>query len=439
MEIERLSDLNLDDLRFIQENHLARLTIKEAPQEAETQLTEFLTQCPSLSHVRVGCEWKRSLAIVNLVLSTRENIIAQNGSLNLRTFEVMDEGLTPFDKLADRDYNNHIQCHISFPDNSNSFEMRTWIRLQTTMRNAHPTPVIDFVHRYGWSVVFFDGYLKDINILTTLNKMTHMRTPQLESLMVDCYNSVRGRVNHLDNIIQQSPNFKNLGLYVSTRTARPQQVLSLLGQYGTILSKLQIHRSDIFSRVASSFPTRNNFPALESFEINFSALESPELALRMDSASQWPFRGVTIPSHLTLWIVAMVSAPLQSPASSSASELLQDTITDGQNTHSVSDSARSWTPLKKVMLRGVKLQLDEWRRIIEALDVSALEYLDLGASNIAEEQLKIDPTTDNNAPKWLSKTVNARRNNFSFPIDSITLDVARLKKRAPMVRIIIDL
>ncbi|KAK3807235.1 MAG: hypothetical protein J3Q66DRAFT_418261 [Benniella sp.] len=449
--IERFGDLTPDYIQFIQENRLTKLVvITHTPQKAdESRLTEVLRQCPLLTHLQVGSYWKRSLAIVNLVLSTREKIIAQGGSFSLRTFELMDQDLAPFDMLASRDKKTHIQSHLSFPKDSNSFEMRTWIRLKWDMSGAGS--VRDFIRQYGWSIVFFDGYLVDRNVLMTSNKLSNTRASQLESLMVDSRDLVGEGVNLLDNIKKQSPNFQDLGMYVSTRSeSELQEALSLLGHYRTILSKLQLYGYDNFSRVASSFPTRDNFPALESFEINFPALESLEINLRelvfrinpeLQSSGWWPFKGAPIASKLTSWIATMVSAPPQSAASSSASErLLQDTVIDEQNTHCASESTRSWTSLKKVMLRGVELRPEEWKRIIEALDVSALEYLDLGESNIAQEQFEmlVDRITDNNALKLPLKTVNVRRNNFTLPIDSIALDVARLKKRAPLVRIILD-
>ena len=423
MTIERLVRLNSDDLRFIQENSITKLTIKNTPYEAhENRLTEILTQCPLLSHLQVGCEWSRSLIIVNLVLSTRASIIAQGGSFSLRTVELMDEGPTPFNVLASRDDNTHIHCRLSFPEDSDSFDMRTWIRLGMDMLSDGAGPVRDIILQYGWSVVFFDGYLEDGNILTTFNKMPKTRTSQLESLMIHSADSLEDGVDTLSKVIHHSPNFKDLGLHVNYRGL--EQGLSLLGQHGTILSRLRLYgfATDTFSMVASYFPTRNNLPALDSFELR-------------------PYNGTTLPPNLTSWIVAMVSAPSQRPAPSASQHIPQDPVIDEHSTYSASGSARSWTPLRKVMLRGVQLQRDEWKRVIESLGVSALEHLDLSESNIVQHpfEMLVDLIIDNSASNLTVKTLDIRESNLAKTTNSGSLDniIARLRKKAPLVKIIL--
>ncbi|KAF9361902.1 hypothetical protein BGX34_006840 [Mortierella sp. NVP85] len=422
--IERLVRLNSDDLRFIQENSITKLTIRNTPHEAhETRLTEILTQCPSLRHLQIGCEWRRSLIIIILVLFTRARIIVQGGSFGLRTVELMDEGPTPFDVLASRDDNTHIQCHLSFPEDSDSFDMRTWIRLGMEMLSDGAGPVRDIILQYGWSVVFFDGYLEDGIILTAFNKMSNTKTSQLESLMIHSADSLENGIDTLSNIIHQSPNFRDLGLHVNYRGL--EQGLSLLGQHGTILSRLRLYgfATDTFSIVASYLPTRNSLPALESFELR-------------------PYNGTTLPLNVTSWIVAMVSAPPQRPAPSASQHIPKDTMVDEQGTYSASGSARSWTPLRKVMLRGVQLSRDEWRRVIESLGVLALEHLDLSESNIAHHQFEmlVDRIT-NNAPNLMFKTLDIRQSNLAKTLDSGALDaiLAELREKAPLVKIMLDL
>jgi hypothetical protein len=283
----------------------------------------------------------------------------------------------------------------------------------------------DFILQYGWSIVFFAGYHGG-NVLKAFNKMSKTRTSQLESLMVDSRDSLGDGVNLLDNIIQQSPNFMDLGLYAGNLVkSELQRALSLIIQYRVSLSKLQLWGSETstFSIVASTFPTRNSFPVLKSFEL-------------------WPSESAVIPPDFTSWIVAMVSAPLQQLASSPASEhLLQYTLADEQSTHSGSESVGSWTHLKKVMLCGVRLQPDEWRRIIEALDVSELEYLDLRENNIDRKQFKmlIDRIADNNAPKLPFRTLVIGGSNLVLTANPGTWDVifAKLLEKAPSVKIIV--
>ncbi|KAK3807214.1 MAG: hypothetical protein J3Q66DRAFT_418225 [Benniella sp.] len=124
IKVDRLSDLRPDYIQFLQ--GLTKLGIVHISKADEIPLAEILSQCRSLSYIQVECEWKRSLDVVNLVVSTRQKIIEQGGPFSLRTFELMNKDLMPFDVLASRDDNTHIQCHLSFPvEYSNSFDMRT--------------------------------------------------------------------------------------------------------------------------------------------------------------------------------------------------------------------------------------------------------------------------------------------------------------------------
>jgi hypothetical protein len=429
VKIDRFCDLRPDYIRFFQ--GLTKLGIVHISKADESPLAEILSQCRSLSYLQVGCEWKRSIDVVNLVVSTREKIIEQGGPFSLRTFELMDKDLTPFEVLASRDDNTHIQCHLSFPaEYSNSFDMRTWIRLETNQNERNAVWVSNFIHQYGWSFVSFDGHYGGVNLLAAFSNMSDKsRTAnQLESLMIRSSDTLRNGVNILDNIMQQSPNFKDLGLYVETRSKNEnQQALSLLHQYSKTLSRLQIlgSQEETFSSVISSFQTRDDFPALESFEL-------------------WPKGSfVTRQSEYTSWIVAMVSGPPPIPLSSSASgSPSQDTV-DGeqQGTREASESAKAWTSLRRVIFREVELQPYEWKRVIEALDVSALEYLDLREVDIGLEELEVlvGRIADSSVSKIPFRSLDIRGSNVTKRTDSGTLDAifARLREKVPSVNVMV--
>ncbi|KAK3821127.1 MAG: hypothetical protein J3Q66DRAFT_148131 [Benniella sp.] len=423
MVVERLGDISEDNFKAIPRNRLTRLELKNAPYEREDDhLIEILSQSSSLSHLQVGCKWSRSLAIVKLVVVTRETILKRGETFSLRTFELMDEGLVPFDELGSRD-SSQIQAHLSFSEDSDAFEMRTWIRLRANLYEADPAR--QFSHDYGWSIVFFDGFLEKENVFKAVLNMSKAGTTQLEHLIIHSRDSSGYEGNYLEDIIQQSPNFKSLGLYVGTRIeSRLQEAMELLRRHGTILSKLQLYgpETDTFSKVASAFSTRDYFPVLASFEL-------------------YPH---TIPPNLLSWIVAMVSAPSQRLASSTSSQQpSQDTAADEQSKHRASEPVESWTPLRKVVLHDVRLQPEEWRMVIEALDISALECLDLGRCNMlqGEFEMLVDRLTGDDALDIPLKTFNVWESNFAKTTDFGTLDtmLEKLRKKAPLIRIILGL
>jgi hypothetical protein len=53
------------------------------------------------------------------------------------------------------------------------------------------------------------------------------------------------------------------------------------------------------------------------------------------------------------------------------------------------DLGTSWEALKKIVLCQVYLQPEDWLRVIEAMDLTTLQYLDLQSSNIPLEQLRV--------------------------------------------------
>jgi hypothetical protein len=294
------------------------------------------------------------------------------------------------------------------------------------MRISITDPIFAFIRQIGWSIVHIDGFIDRTNLFEgLLNNILKTGTSQLESLTIHSRDSDDNRSKQLGSIVQQSPNFKHFGLYVTTRDEkRLQDAALLLNRYGTILSKMVVFgdRADTLSGLASSFPTRNCFPVLGSYEL-------------------WPDSGTFIPPDVASWIVAMVSAPSQALVSSSTSQplLLQDTDAT-QNAPSGSESALSWTPLRKVLFRFLTLQTEEWNRVIEAMDVSALEHLDFWTSNISQEQFErlVDRIAGTSMPCLPLKTLLIEGSGIYKTIDSKTLDglVARLQTKAPMVKIV---
>ncbi|KAF9363499.1 hypothetical protein BGX34_004009 [Mortierella sp. NVP85] len=425
MTIERLSDLNLDDLGFIQNIYLTRLMIKYTPQEVdESRFTEILRQCPALSYLQVGCEWKRSLAIANLVLSTRERNFEQGDSFGLRTVDLMDEDLIPFDELAHLDNNTHIQCHLSFPEGSDSFDMRTWIRLQNGMDEKDAGPVRDFIRHYGWSVVSFEGFLINDDVFTAiLNHIPNQRSYQMESLTIHADDSGTTWGDNLDRVLQRSLNFKHLGLYIQ---AWDETLHSVIDLYGTVLSKLYVFAGGFgqWSELPLSFPTRNSFPNLVSFEL-------------------FPRNEVLLPWTFSSWIIAMVSAPPRgriAPATVAQSPLQQDGEHRQSSHHS--EPTEPWTSLRKILLRQVRLRPGDWNAVVMAIDFSNLEYLDLRWSNIYLQafELLVDRIIGYSASHLPLKTLDISGTHFAQMTHPTTLDalLEDLQKKAPWVTVIQD-
>ncbi|KAK3821017.1 MAG: hypothetical protein J3Q66DRAFT_147008 [Benniella sp.] len=269
MAITRLSDPGSDDPILTQQS-LSRLTIMHFPQEEnEGRLMNIIRECPSLKYLQVGCNGERSFSLVDRVVSTRNAILQERGSCSLHKFELTEKNLGPFDVLAYRDSDFHIQTHILFPADRAPFNMRTWIRFRGVVDIEDNHPVHSFIWRYGWSFVFIDECTIDENTSQAIveNNTTAMRS-QLETLIASNH-SATIKVSLLDKVIKRSPNFQDLELCIqfgNFRDITPARLL--ISQYGTVLARLQLSGGapSQCSRITSCFAKRSSFPSLQSFE-----------------------------------------------------------------------------------------------------------------------------------------------------------------------------
>lgn len=186
LTIRQPADLHSRELDFVIPDNLTRLVITSIPQEVEdSQLVDILCKYPRLGYLQIGCPGWRAPAAIHLIITTRTSILREGGSSKLRTFELMAEKLVPFDVYDKCNDTTHIQTHVSFAENSRSYEMRTWIRLQNRMHIRDDNPVYDVIHRYGWSVVFLEEdwtYNDTFEAILDHIPIPEKRTLQLETL-----------------------------------------------------------------------------------------------------------------------------------------------------------------------------------------------------------------------------------------------------------------
>ncbi|KAF9350201.1 hypothetical protein BGX34_001355 [Mortierella sp. NVP85] len=427
-DIDRYGDLNSDNLKVISKPQLTRMMkIPSLLEEYEDQFYDILRKCPTLHHVRIGCKSNRSLAILDSVILTRNDIIQKRGSCGLRTFELMDEHLVPFDTLAERGFDTQIQSHLSFHEGSKSFDMRTWIRLKESFLKDLEIEKTFFA-LYGWSIVYFDGFIRDVpssraNVFMHLwSQIPNAKALQLENLKISAKDLLDDEVDHLAEIRRRSPNFKTLFLmaYIG---AEPQldKAEAIFSQHGAILSGFCFSGgSQRFSNFISSFPTRSSLPSLESIEFSSARLYYS--------------------SDIVSWIITMVSGPPQEPPPSAASQSLLQTAVGVQTNSSAAEPTRPWKPLRKIMIRNGILEPDAWKGIIEAIDLSALDHLDISGSNIPQEQFRllVGRISEDGAFNLPLRILNVVGTEVTKTTDSKTLDtmVTDLRRNIPTLQVL---
>ncbi|KAI8349169.1 hypothetical protein B0O80DRAFT_460956 [Mortierella sp. GBAus27b] len=341
LTIVQLKDLGASGFRCIHKDYITRLSIKRTPQEEdEDQLVDILHQYKQLQHLRIGCHADRFHAVVDLV--TQERNRGEQGSSSLQTFELMRENLIPFDIVASCDQDIYIASCLSFSENSNVVNMNTWIRLTGQDVVAHHDTVQHFLRQYGWSIVSFDAGRTYTNTLSDiLLCIQHTRPSQLANLRI---NSCEARVDLMDQVIKQSPNFKSLGLYANLDDESQFETTMMLLRRGSKLSSLHLHGNSAvrWTEIATTFLSRTCFPVLESFEVSLEPDQEP------------------LSQKCLVWIISMIMCG-------------------------------KVTALRKIMLRNVRLEPHYfWSSLLgnDIVNWSALEHLDLAGSNFGHPELK---------------------------------------------------
>ncbi|KAG0222965.1 hypothetical protein BGX31_008774 [Mortierella sp. GBA43] len=145
IKIKRLSDLTLNDLDFIQQCHPVLLEITHTPQrEDEERLLKTLQHNITITRLHIGTYASRTLAVINLVVWTREMLLQSGHQPALRTLQVLNDGLTPYNVNSDT---FQITATVSFADGSTTFDMESHVRLGD---NGD-----EFIRQYGWSIKTF--------------------------------------------------------------------------------------------------------------------------------------------------------------------------------------------------------------------------------------------------------------------------------------------
>ncbi|KAI8347767.1 hypothetical protein B0O80DRAFT_465134 [Mortierella sp. GBAus27b] len=394
MVIDGVKDLNSNDVDFIRQGRLTSLTVRYTPREAEEhRLVTILQNSPSLTYLGIGCEGIRAPAIITLVLSAREQMSS------LSTFELMEEKLTPFDLHGECDNSTHIQTHVSFKDSA-ILKMQTWIRLRNSMVPDSKS-LLDFIRQYGWSIVFWEeNRAHDNTFAAALDSISipDGRILQLETLGFEGSSITADGYVQLKSIIKRSPEFKELGLRMKVAD---ETQFTMLKEYGSKISKLLLHGTATrhwLPKIAGLFPTRASLPNLTSFGL-------------------WLGPDCPIPSD---WIAAMVSVPPQAPTPSS----------NQQNA-----SRRS---LRTIVLRDVMLEHKEWKSVIESMDFTELQHLDLRFSNLSRDSfdLLVNRIPAYGVSKAPLRVVNLDNTNLLNGTGTNALGsmLAELQEKAPMVQ-----
>ncbi|KAG0003640.1 hypothetical protein BGZ65_001499 [Modicella reniformis] len=336
MEILELINLTSEKLEFIHGCHYTRLKVWSTSLETNNRLVDIVWNSPKLEDLHIHCDMENFLTIINLFLSTREMAFQDGDSPSLRTLTVIVEAV--------------CKSTITFLGASQLFDMRSSISLSGNEIIPEVHPKFEFLRRYGWSI-------EDLEISLNFNEQLaallwdsiQEQGSRIKFLSVEPTSPTTSGLNVLDQIIRILPRSTcvRLDFYHLEYEHPLENTLHLLRLYKERVNHLGLFCDSMrqwLPRLTQDFPDRTCFPVLKSFTVGCYN-DIPE-----------------VPKAYVPWIVTMISTPPEQVLSSTRLGLVQ---------------------------LDVSLQHDDWRTVVETLDLSTLEELFVAQSNFSFEELEL--------------------------------------------------
>ncbi|KAF9988033.1 hypothetical protein BGZ65_000207 [Modicella reniformis] len=432
MTVTRLKNLTPDDEKFLRLSNLTVLKLKHAPEEPEekeekVRLAEILCMRAGLNEIQIGCRIEQVLATVDLIKSTRVQLIKQ-GSCRLSKLVLTDN--------SDSTHQDGIRMTLNFTDPSSDSSSASIEIMRAVVPLGSSNCIEEIVRQYGRSIhrlettSSFNCRFATLLHTTFLNEGSSFRRLHLNTKSLE----VEGR-NNIDQVIACSPHLERLEWCLDElhQESQFQKLDWVLNQHAARLSAMILKGNESsmwIPKLAQKYPTRHKFPLLESFRIICS--DKPNLS-----------------EACAGWIAAMVSAPRQGIAPSSLSSLSsQSSSSSTQPSSSQQAAARSpltdtqeqWKPLKEIAVENVRLEPKGWESVIKSIDFSALETLSFNDTDFSLAQFK---TLVNNIPKIYNgaevplTTLDVERTALATAekVHEIWDQVRLFEKNAPLVDI----
>ncbi|KAF9359961.1 hypothetical protein BGX34_008033 [Mortierella sp. NVP85] len=254
--IKQLDAPTSDDLEFIQQCRPTALRVLGSLElKDEIHFVNILQRNLSITSVRIDCDMKRCMDVIDLVKSTRGNMLQSEDKPALRILELVHP---------------EIKVKVLFKGGSPAFDVDTYINMET--RSVDPIEST-FIRQYGWSI-------------TTLVVPGSFSDP-LAKLLYESVQEKGSRITHLDmtpsslttpgldamnQVIDLSPDLTYLRLSLENLEKNEQRknALDLLRRHKDRLTALHLAgalTAYYLSIIACEFP-KDGFPSLKEYFVN---------------------------------------------------------------------------------------------------------------------------------------------------------------------------
>lgn len=327
------------------------------------RLIDVMQWNPKLRNIDIECKLQDSQSIMDAIISTRERIPTEGDSsgrfqvklrfkVGLRNtwdiiLEIQDESTQPI-------VTSRVSMSHEAPGNgSDNMELSRAFQ------------------QFGWSITALEASYMYDDYMAILDTMTGEKGSRIVSLslLLDPIALTDEGLDCMTRVIDRSHGLQHLAFAFTCLEEMDQQAKMerMLIRYGKRLNVVRMDGSsaDVWiPKVMVLCPTRLQLPKLESFFLHIG-------------------NDVPLPSDCARWIAAMVSSPSpQKPPISSTPRSTQSAIV------STSRTTCKWSSLRTVELFRILFQFDDWKRIMNALDYSALRLLYIDCASFSMDHFK---------------------------------------------------
>ncbi|KAF9360370.1 hypothetical protein BGX34_007811 [Mortierella sp. NVP85] len=229
VSIVDLSILTVEELEFIYQCRPTAFVISETPpNKDERRLVSLLRHTLSITTLRIDCDIKRYIAVIDLVCSTREKMLQNGYRPALRMFELVHP---------------EINLKVCFDEKSPVLDTPPCINLGNCRSYTVESAVYNFIRQHGWSLVTFvvsESFSDRLAML--LDESMQETGSRIARLNITPTSLTPPGLDAMDRIINRSQGLKYLGLSLEKLDESNQlgKALFLLGRYKERLTSLRL-------------------------------------------------------------------------------------------------------------------------------------------------------------------------------------------------------
>ncbi|KAF9939512.1 hypothetical protein BGZ65_010304 [Modicella reniformis] len=348
------------------------------------QVHEILQLSPTLSVIRIGYPTAKPNDMIQIIASTRYSLVITDTGTALHTVELV--------YLQNRKGARPVGITVDFTGSEGRHDFSIDVNMvpQVGFVNSY----YDILYDYGWPIKALDagnGTIDD-EFAQQIDKIMERKDPKLRSLILDTRSLSKKGLEHMERVISRSESLDRFivdcqFLNIESEREKASWLLSRHSNKLTGLSFQEDGSDQVKSWLVETFPTRQVFPKLT------------DLHLVLPYNSEYENSN---PAYVS-WLSNMVSAPC-SP------QMLFDVL------ECMSSTSKTWLSLKGLSIQLNTLKQEEWETVIQAIDFSMLEALDLTGTNFDVVQFDC--------------LINRLGNEVAPPLRFLDLSLSLLSKNA---------